>query len=30
MIRRYHGVSATLTATVAGESVSQKIGVKIF
>jgi hypothetical protein len=30
MIRRYHGVSATLDATVGGKTITQKIGIKIF
>jgi len=30
MVRRYHGVTTTLTAEVAGKKVSQKIGVRIF
>lgn len=30
LIRRYHGVSATLSASVAGKTISQKIGIKIF
>jgi len=30
MIRRYHGVTATLTAVVAGQTITQKISVKIF
>jgi hypothetical protein len=30
MIRRYHGVTATLTAVVAGQTITQKINVKIF
>jgi hypothetical protein len=30
MIRRHHGVSATLTAAVGGQSATQTIGVKIF
>lgn len=30
LIRRYNGVSATLTAVVAGKTVTQKIGIKIF
>ncbi|HEX3909342.1 MAG TPA: hypothetical protein VHW67_01405 [Solirubrobacteraceae bacterium] len=30
MIRRYHGVTTTLTAEVAGKKITQKIGVKIF
>ena len=30
LIRRYHGVSATLEASVAGKTVTQTIGIKIF
>ncbi len=30
MIRRYHGVSATLKASVAGQTIAQKIGIRIF
>lgn len=30
MIRRYHGVSATLKASVGGQTVAQKIGIRIF
>ncbi|HTZ85678.1 MAG TPA: hypothetical protein VMB05_03330 [Solirubrobacteraceae bacterium] len=30
LVRRHHGVSATLTAVVGGKTITQKIGIKIF